>query len=150
MNRADRWAGLIFLLLGVAVFVEARKLDYGGAYGAGSGFFPLWLGIATAFFSAILIFQTFKNSETAQVSSVERAEWKKKALAYVSFLFFTLAIGALGFITGFAALVAFLLLVIEREPWQKAILTALAAGAGFYLFFVRLLQVELPLGPLGF
>ena len=55
----------------------------------------------------------------------------------------------LGFILAFTCLSAFLL-KLEGESWLRALAVASATGVGFYLFFVRLLSVTLPLGPLGF
>ncbi len=150
MSRADRWAGGVFLLLGILVVIETRRLDYGGGYGAGPGFFPFWLGITIAILGAILLLQALRKGIDSGGDPAQWADWRKKIIAYTALLAFVLTVEIVGFITGFALLFAFLLVVIEREGWLRSILAALTAGAGLYLLFVRLLQVELPSGLLGF
>jgi hypothetical protein len=150
MSRADRWAGAVFLLLGILVVIETRKLDYGSGYGAGPGFFPFWLGITIALLGAILLLKTLQRLNETEEDSVQTTHWRKKIIAYAALIAFILAIELVGFVTSFSLLFAFLLLVIEGESWSKSLLAALTAGAGLYLIFVRLLQVKLPSGPLGF
>jgi putative tricarboxylic transport membrane protein len=150
MHRADRWAGGIFLLLGILAVAETRKLDYGGAYGAGPGFFPFWLGTTIALLGAILLGSALWRSVDGAGLPTQPTPWKKKTLGYCGLLFFVLAIEFVGFVTAFTLLVAFLLRAIEGESWRGAIVTALGSGLGLYLFFVRLLDVKLPSGPLGF
>ena len=74
---------------------------------------------------------------------------KRKSLAYLAILAFVIGLDFLGFVTAFTILVAFLL-KLEGEKWRSVFCVALASGIGFHLFFIRLLAVELPIGPLGF
>ncbi|MGH7772606.1 MAG: tripartite tricarboxylate transporter TctB family protein [Candidatus Binatia bacterium] len=150
MSRADRWAGAVFLLLGILVVIETHRLDYGSGYGAGPGFFPFWLGGTIALLGAILLLKALRRPNATEEDSVQATQWRKKIIAYGALLAFVLTVEIVGFITGFALLFAFLLVVIEREGWLRSILAALTAGAGLYLLFVRLLQVKLPSGLLGF
>jgi hypothetical protein len=147
MTRSDRWIGILFLLFGFLVVLEASKLEFTSSYGAGSGFFPFWLGVATIFSAMIVILYAWRTpSDDAPTPII----WPvKKLLALAALLGFVFTLDLLGFVTGFALLVAFLL-KLEGENWRNAALVALASGAGFYLFFVRLLSVALPVGPLGF
>ena len=148
MTRSDRWIGILFFLVGFLVVLEASKLEFTSSYGAGSGFFPFWLGVATIFSAMIIILYAWRtpsddDSPTSIIWSI------KKLLALGALLGFVFTLDLLGFVTGFAFLVAFLL-KLEGENWRNAVSVALASGVGFHLFFVRLLSVALPLGPLGF
>ena len=124
-------------------------MDFTSNYGAGSGFFPFWLGISAVVLSAVLIIQALRHRTVAAVA-VWAPNWSaKKALAYFALLVFVFVSDIIGFATAFAFLVAFLLR-LEGETWRRALSVAVASGIGFYLFFVRLLDVKLPLGRLGF
>jgi len=149
MTWSDRWIGAIFFFFGFVVVLEAYKLDFKSGYGAGSGFFPFWLGAATVILGAILTLHALRHPADASPNSAQVSWSKKKLLAYSALLVFVLSLEFLGFIIAFAFLVAFLL-ILEGENWRRAVLTALASGMAFYLFFIRLLEVKLPAGPLGF
>jgi hypothetical protein len=148
MTRSDRWIGILFFLFGFLVVLEASKLEFASSYGAGSGFFPFWLGIATIVIATIVTVYAWRTASSADFSA--SVNWsKKKLLALAALLVFVFTLELIGFVTAFTLLVAFLL-KLEGESWRNALSVALASGMSFYLFFVRLLSVTLPVGPLGF
>jgi putative tricarboxylic transport membrane protein len=148
MTRSDRWIGILFFLFGFLVVLEASKLEFASSYGAGSGFFPYWLGIATIIIATIVTLYAWRNPSRDDSSAL--VIWPiKKLLALAALLAFVFTLDLIGFVTVFALLVGFLL-KLEGETWRNAVSVALASGMGFYLFFVRLLSVTLPVGPLGF
>jgi putative tricarboxylic transport membrane protein len=148
MTRSDRWIGILFFLFGFLVVVEASKLEFASSYGAGSGFFPYWLGMATIVIAMVVAFYAWRKP--SDDDSSKPLIWSvKKLFALAALLGFVFTLDHLGFVTGFAFLVAFLL-KLEGENWRNAVSIALASGMGFYLFFMRLLSVSLPVGPLGF
>jgi len=148
MTRSDRWIGSLFFLFGLLVVLEASKLEFTSSYGAGSGFFPYWLGVGTIVIATIVTVYAWRASSDADFPA--SVNWsKKKLLALASLLVFVLALELIGFVTAFTLLVAFLL-KLEGESWRNALSVALTSGMSFYVFFVRLLAVTLPVGPLGF
>jgi putative tricarboxylic transport membrane protein len=148
MTRSDRWIGILFFLFGFLVVLEASKLEFASSYGAGSGFFPYWLGIATIV--GAIIVTLYAWSHPSDDDSSAPIIWsKKKLLALSAILAFVFTLDLIGFVTAFALLVAFLL-KLEGETWRRAVSVALASGMSFYIFFIRLLSVSLPVGPLGF
>jgi putative tricarboxylic transport membrane protein len=148
MTRSDRWIGIFFFLFGFLVVLEASKLEFASSYGAGSGFFPFWLGIATIVIGSIVTLYAWRNPSDADSSAP--VIWStKKLLALAALLAFVFTLDLIGFVTAFALLVAFLL-KLEGENWRRAVSVALASGISFYVFFIRLLSVALPVGPLGF
>jgi hypothetical protein len=149
MTSSDRWIGGLFLLFSLVVIREASKLDFTSNYGAGSGFFPFWLGISGVVLSTVLVFQALRHRPLPAVAASAPSWSAKKALAYCALLVFVFVSDIIGFATAFTVLVAFLLM-LEGENWRRSIAVAVASGIGFYLFFVRLLDVKLPLGRLGF
>jgi hypothetical protein len=148
MTRSDRWIGILFFLFGFLVVLEASKLEFASSYGAGSGFFPYWLGIATIVIAMVVALYAWRNPSRDDSSAP--VIWSiKKLIALAALLGFVFTLDLIGFVTAFALLVAFLL-KLEGESWRRAVSVALASGISFYVFFIRLLSVALPLGPLGF
>jgi hypothetical protein len=148
MTRSDRWIGILFFLFGFLVVLEASKLEFASSYGAGSGFFPYWLGIATIVIAMVVALYAWRNPSRDDSSAP--VIWSvKKLLALAALLGFVFTLDLIGFVTAFALLVAFLL-KLEGENWRRAVSVALASGISFYVFFIRLLSVALPVGPLGF
>jgi hypothetical protein len=149
MTRSDRWIGGVFLLLGALIAREATKLEFVSSYGAGSGFFPFWLGVAMVVLGAVIVVLGSRSSVPSLGGQLSGAEVKAKALAYGGIIGFVVALQFLGFATAMTLLIAFLL-KLEGERWGTVCAMALASGLCFYLFFIRLLAVDLPVGPLGF
>lgn len=149
MTRSDRWIGGLFLLLGIFIAREATKLEFASSYGAGSGFFPFWLGIAIVVLGAVVMAQGARELAAPSAHQPAATGSKRRVLAYFAILAFVIGLDLLGFVTAFTFLVAFLL-KLEGEKWRSVFSVALASGIGFYLFFIRLLAVDLPIGPLGF
>jgi putative tricarboxylic transport membrane protein len=148
MTRSDRLIGALFFIFGWLVVLEASKLEFASSYGAGSGFFPYWLGVTIVIVGAVVTLQAWRNAAGADSSGP--LTWAvKKLMALALLLAFVLVVERIGFVTSFSFLVAFLL-KLEGEAWRNVVSVALAAGLSFYLFFIRLLGVNLPAGPFGF
>jgi len=145
MTRSDRWIGVLFFLFGLWVVRQASQLEFASSYGAGSGFFPYWLGITIILFAAVVVATAWRGANT-----ITAPHWSfKKIAAFAALLVFVPSLEYVGFISAFTAL-SFFFLRLEGESWLKALSIAMVSGAGFYLFFVRLLAVTLPVGSLGF
>ena len=148
MTRSDRWIGPLFFLFGLFVVWQASKLEFASSYGAGSGFFPYWLGIGMVLLAVLVIVAAWRIPSGADDTVAPHLS-KQKVAAYVALLAFVFTVETVGFIIAITCLSAFLL-KLEGESWWRALAVASATGVGFYLFFVRLLSVTLPRGPLGF
>ena len=110
--------------------------------------FPYWLGVTIVILGAVITLQAWRNPAGAESSAP--VTWPaKKLMALALLVGFVLILERIGFVTAFSVLVVFLL-KLEGENWRKAVSVALAAGMSFYLFFIRLLAVNLPAGPFGF
>ena len=148
MTRSDRLIGSLSFFFGWFVVLEASKLEFASSYGAGSGFFPYWLGVTVVILGAVVTLHAWRNPVGA--NSPAPVTWSTKKLVALALLsLFVLTLERLGFVIGFGFLVA-ILLKLEGENWRSTVSVALASGVGFYIFFVRLLDVNLPAGPFGF
>ena len=148
MKLADSSIAALFSFLGLYALWAARKLDSAAGYGLGAGFFPFWLGAVIALLGGIVLLQNLKKDERPKTAP--QAFGKKRFLVAVALVAFVPAVGLGGFVVAFSLLVAFLLFWAEGETWWRALLISIATGAGFHVFFVRLLEVELPKGPWNF
>jgi putative tricarboxylic transport membrane protein len=148
MTRFDRWIGPLFFFFGLFVVWQASKLEFASSYGAGSGFFPYWLGIAMVLLAGIVIVAAWRI-RSGPDDTVAPHWSKQKIAAYFALLAFVFTVETIGFIIAITCLSVFLL-KLEGESWLRALAVASATGVGFYLFFARLLSVTLPGGPLGF
>ena len=107
---ADFWSGLALCGLGAYIVFEASRWEYLGPDGPGSGFFPLWYGIAMVLFSLLLVGSSFMESETVDWSGAGRAlgAWAAMAVAVA-------ALKLLGFVICLAALSFFVVAVMYRH-----------------------------------
>ncbi len=66
MTRSDRLIGSLFFLFGCFVVFEASKLEFTSSYGAGSGFFPYWLGVTIVILGAVVTLYAWRNPAGAE------------------------------------------------------------------------------------
>ena len=82
MTRSDRWIGTLFFLFGLFVVWQASKLEFASSYGAGSGFFPYWLGIATIVLAAVVGISAWRKSSGADSTTAPHLS-KEKIAAFL-------------------------------------------------------------------
>jgi hypothetical protein len=148
-GRVDFWSGVVLLVLGGYIVLQARRWEYLTPDGPGAGFFPYWYGLAIVALGTLLAAQAMLRR--ARIRSdfswirVGRALtiWGVLAMAVVSF-------ALLGFFTGFAILTFFIVAITYRQPAGTAVFVAAGLTAAFYLVFKLALGVPLPTGVLGF
>ncbi len=123
-----------------------------GTFGPGAGFLPFWLGAAMAILSIILLVNATREPASASGRSPFPTGWALLPLLETAgaLAAFILLLETLGFLVATALLTAFLLRVVEREPWLTTGLVAVANAAGLYVVFQILLGVSLPKNIFGF
>ena len=148
-SRVDFWSGVVLLVLGGYIVLQARRWEYLTPDGPGAGFFPYWYGIAIFALGTLLaaramlrpsrIRTDFSWTRTGHALAI----WAVLAVAVVSF-------ALLGFFVGFALLSFFIVAVTYGQPAGVAAFIAAGLTAAFYLVFELALRVPLPTGVLGF
>lgn len=150
IKTGDIVSGAVLAGLGVFIIVEARGWEYVGPDGPGPGFFPLWYGIAMVALSLLLVAMSF----TARGAQPDKAvDWREVGRAMLAWAGLALCVGllkVLGFLLAFSLLTFFLVAVMYRRSFGTAIAVAVGTSVGFYLLFPLALNVELPVGWLGF
>ncbi len=150
MRRADRIAGAVLLVSGVAFAAGALKYyTYWGPDGPGSAFLPFWLGVVMSLLAGVLLVDALRSRDPG-TEWLPRGEGLRRlvlvlgvTIAFVALLKFV------GMILGTALFLIVLMRVLDRNPWPLTLSVA-AATAGFnYLVFTYWLRVPFPVSVFG-
>jgi putative tricarboxylic transport membrane protein len=151
LNKSELVAAALLFALGVSIMSQAWEWTYLTRDGPGPGFFPLWAGIGITVLSVGVAF--FHIYAVFNEQPVERVNWDGSARVLVGWVGLAVSIALLkpaGFIVSFFLLVLFLVFFIFRRRFITALATGVGCCAAFWLVFEKLLDVQLPVGPLGF
>ena len=138
----------VFLLTGVWICIEALQVPFGGLRMPGAGFFPLLLGVALSALAVSLfaVEWTSREADSARIWPETPDVLYVTGLLLVSAWLFERA----GFLISMAVFLAVSIKVLGRGRWLTALATAVIGSVTSYWVFVRLLQISLPGGMLGF
>ncbi|MCI2255713.1 tripartite tricarboxylate transporter TctB family protein [Domibacillus sp. PGB-M46] len=144
MSRTfDRYASIIFLLIGVFFITESRKIA-ATSYGSNVGpdIFPIGLGILLILLSIKLFIEAVKSKQEARGG--EKPDYKRFFIIFAAAILYIVLLEPLGYVitTFLFLLIGFQ--VLERGGWLKSIVIAAAFSFGVYYIFVGLLQGSLP------
>ena len=146
----DIVSGAVLAGLGVFIIVEARGWEYIGPDGPGPGFFPLWYGIAMVALSVLLVGVSLAQGAAVPGKPVNWREVGRVMMAWAGLALCVGLLKVLGFALAFGLFTFFLVAVMYRRPLGTAIAVAVGTSVTFYLLFPLALNVELPIGKLGF
>jgi hypothetical protein len=146
MLTTDRVAGAALVLLSLVVIVESRRLPLGSLRNPGPAYMPVALAVVLLCFGALLVVLAGK---APALSSVGWTEWRHAVAILLVCVFAALALERLGFRVTIAALLAFLLGVVERKGLVFTTVLSVAFAVGAFLLFDTFLRVPLPRGPFG-
>lgn len=149
MRRLDIGIGAFFVLLGLAGVTQSLQLDLYQRGGIpGPGMFPLALSIALVALGVLLIITRIRGrpDDFAPLEKPSRDELRRVVTVMAGLLVSAVLLPIVGYFLSSFALVTFLLFGVERLRSWRAVVTAVALPAVFYLVFVVLLHVRLPAG----
>ena len=151
MTGGERLLGAAFGALGVFWIFESLELTYMGEFAPGSGFLPLWLGIALSVLAALYLFRTRGQTSEIEPESESGYRFRSRTVPITLGLFACVAsIGWLGFGVAIFAYLIFLIRFVEHYSWRMATAIGLGTATGLHLVFQTWLHVPLPEGPWGF
>jgi hypothetical protein len=152
MRRADQITGVTLFLGSLLLMWESRKLPPSGTFGPGPEFFPFWLGALMAGLAVLLVLQAWRRVPATGESRVFPGARAFTAIGatLASLATYILVLDDLGFLLATGLLTAFLLKVVEREPWSTSLAVAVGNAVALQTIFRTLLGVSLPKGFLGF
>ena len=151
LNKSELVAAVLLIGLGVFVLTQAWDWPYLTADGPGPGFFPLWIGICIIVLATVLV--ALQVVHAIRQGAVEATNWKGVLRVLAGWAGLMVCIALLkpaGFVASFLLLVMILVTAVFRRTFFSALIVGVCASAGFWVLFVKLLQVQLPAGPWGF
>lgn len=148
MWHANILAGVAVFLLGIATTVVAwTTLPYGGDFGPGPGFLPLWLGIALTVCSLPVIITDLRNTDRSEKLFRPETLTCLKVLTLIVTVFLVLPV--LGFSTGLALITAGGMRIMGRRSWVSCVVIVVGTAVGIHYLFGQWLSIPLPKGMIG-
>ncbi len=152
MRKAKLIEGIVLFLCGGGTVVLSLQMPIGTFRMAGSGLFPLCLGIALMLLALLYLANTLlqKDSHRHPVEAAGEPPGAGQMLLFFgASALAVLGLDPLGYpLTSFLLMLLLLRILGLRRPVLLVILPILAA-AGSYLIFVRFLKIPLPKGLIG-
>lgn len=141
----DRVAGIVLVLVAVAIAWEARVLPLGTLRNPGAAYMPLLTAALMALMGAIVAWQGGGPAFRAMAWP----EARHAALLIAACAFAAWALERLGYRLTTAMMVVFFLGVLERRNPLAVAAAAIGLSFGSFYLFSDLLRVPLPRGPWG-
>jgi len=139
-----------WLVLALATCIEAWRLTIGTFKNPGPGFLPFWAGTILVLLSLISLIKTATEKAEDTPSVWAGVNVLKLSIFVLALLLYVALLETLGFLLCTFLLLIFLFRAIEPYRWHVVLLASILSLAAVYGFFVRLLDVRLPAGVLGF
>lgn len=139
-------ASLLFVLFACGALALSLKLPMGTALEPMPGLVPV---IASGFLLAVSLLQTALSLRSREEFDAMGENWKRPAALILGLFVYSLTLDYVGYIIATMALSIIIMRVIEPESWLEPILVSFGLTAFSYVLFDRLLDVNLPEGPLA-
>jgi len=153
MNRDEIVVGMVIFIFGGMTAVLSLKLPVGTFRIAGTGMFPLFLGILLMILSGTFILKIFFQGKAAEVKKEPSPASSESPIQLILFLgamvLATLFFNRLGYpLISFLLMVA-LLRILGIKRWGLNMLIFVGTAVGSYFLFVKWLDIPMPKGWIG-
>ena len=153
-SQKDFFAGLMFLVVGVAFAWGATTYSVGSGARMGPGYFPLLLGILLAIIGAVVMFKS-TVVETEGGDPIGKWAWKQIVFIIGANLLFgillaglpSFGIPAMGLIIAIYGLTFVASLAGSSFNFKEVFILATVLAAGSYVAFVWALALQFPVWP---
>lgn len=153
-SQKDFFAGLMFMVVGIAFAWGATNYNIGEGARMGPGYFPLMLGILLALIGVFIVFEAMVV-ETEDGEKIGKAAWKPLVFIIGANLIFGICIGglpkigvpALGLIVGIYALTFVAALAGDEFKAKEVAVLATVLALLSYVAFILLLKLQFPVWP---
>jgi ABC-type xylose transport system permease subunit len=154
LKRDEIIVGIMILIFGGITTLLSLRMPIGTFRAAGTGLFPLLLGIILMILSGLFLLNLLLRKERELERKEAPVEAAPGSLKPVILFLGMMALAALSFNSLGYPLIAFLLMVallkiLGMKRWPVNILWSLATAAASYFLFVQWLKIPLPKGWLG-
>jgi hypothetical protein len=152
LKRDEIIVGIVIFLFGGATVLLSLRMPIGTFRVAGTGMFPLILGILLMFLSCIFLLKLLyqhKKTTTKRDSVAEHGSPVQLTLFFGTMVLATAFFNQLGYpLTSFLLLVVLLRTLGMKQWFLNILLSSLSAVASYFLF-VQWLKIPLPKGWIG-
>jgi putative tricarboxylic transport membrane protein len=153
LKKDETIVGIVIFLFGAVTAVLSLKMPIGTFRMAGTGMFPLLLGILLMILSGIFVLKIFPKGMAAKVKKEPSPESSGSPIQLVLFLG-TMVLATLFFNQLGYPLISFLLMlgllrILGIKRWGLNILISVVAAVGSYFLFVKWLDIPMPKGWIG-
>jgi hypothetical protein len=153
-SQKDFFAGLMFMVVGIAFAWGATNYTIGEGARMGPGYFPLMLGIVLTLVGVFVVFEALVV-ETEDGEKIGKAAWKPLLFIIGSNIVFGICLGglpklgvpAMGLIVGIYALTFIASMAGEEHKNKEVIFLATFLAILSYLAFIVLLKLQFPVWP---
>ena len=142
-NPKDFWAGVVYILFGVAAIGIAYNYPIGSAGRMGPGYFPRGLGFLLIFMGLILAVRALRTRGTP----LSFPTFKPLLIVIGSIVLFGLAAPKLGLMLATVILVVASSTASDEFRWKEAIIASICLAIFTYLAFSWGLKLQLPVWP---
>jgi len=147
MLTIDRVAGGALVLVGLIAMWESRRLPLGTLHRPGPAYMPVVLALLLILFGLAL---AVMGARSGRFADVRWHEWRHAVAIFGACAFAAWGLERLGYRITIAAVLLFLLLVLERGRVITAVALTVVVAWGSFFLFDTFLRVPLPRGPFGF
>ncbi len=143
--------GIVLFLFGGVTTLFSLKMPIGTFRVAGSGMFPLCLGILLMMLSALYLLSLyFKEKPSEKNPASELSEPNKQTILFLgTMVLTTLFLNGLGYPLSSFLLLLFLFRILGLKRWAHNALLSFITAVASYLLFVQWLKIPLPKGWIG-
>jgi hypothetical protein len=153
LKKDEAIVGIVIFLFGAATVLLSLRMPLGTFRMAGTGMFPLLLGILLMILSGIFVLKVFSQGMAAKVKKEPSPESSGSPIQLILFLgtmvFATLFFNRLGYPLISFLLMLGLLRILGIKRWGLNILISVVAAVGSYFLFVKWLDIPMPKGWIG-
>ncbi len=152
MKRDETIGGIVLLLFGMVTIILALRMPIGTFRMAGTGMFPLFLGILLMLLSCIFLSKLLyqhKKTTAKRDSVAERGSPAQLILFFGTMALVTAFFNQLGYpLSSFLLMVA-LLRTLGIKSWRFNLPLSFITAVVSYFLFVQWLKIPLPKGWIG-
>ena len=164
-SERDFWAGLMFIVVGVAFAIGAMNYSMGPPCPAdapcasslyarfsqlsahpGAGYFPLGLSILVALLGCIVLFKSL-TIESVGGDPIGGIAWRPLLVIVVAITVFGLMLEPLGLILAIPVLIVLTSLAGDEFHWKGVLISAVVLTAASWAIFVLGLKLTIPVWP---
>lgn len=140
----DRYASVVFLLIGIAFVWESQKISE-SSYGSNVGpdIFPMGLGSVLILLSIRLFYEVLKSKDKNN-GEQSRPDYSRFLLILGSAVLYAYFLEDIGYVLGTFVFLLFTFQVIKRGQWLASLIVSAAFSYGIYYLFVHILEGSLP------